>query len=180
MNTLNTSTGKVVSMFVLAGGVILGSLTGQALAGDEKFYTASYCKPHDGNQAAKFARYSGVIWNYDTKRSLKVDCPVTRDNTTNARGLKRWGVAGRNSKPGSHFSCSMESREFKTGRILAKARARLAYSSSTRARRADVRNGPKRSLSRGRSYYVLSCEIPPKNASNGSVSFLTSYYVEEP
>ena len=180
MKTLTTSTVKVISMMILAGGLFLGSMTDAAHAGDKKIYSAAYCKPQDGKQAGKFTRYSGYIWNYDTRRALVVECPVTRDNTSNRNGLKAWGFAARNSKSAHRLTCTMISKDYKTGKVLASKSTQITASSSRATRAVNVSSGPKKSLSKGMSYYVLNCSIPPVNTTTNQVSFLSSYYVDEP
>ena len=180
MNTFTTSTMKAVSMIVLAGGVFLGGMTDAAQAGDKKIYSAAYCKPQQGKQAGKYARYSGNIWNYDRRQALIVECPVIRDNTTNRNGLKAWGFAARNSKSAHRLTCTMISKDYKTGKVLASKRTQISASSKPATRPVNVSSGPKKSLSKGMSYYVLNCSIPPVNAKNNRASFLASYYVDEP
>ena len=177
MNTSSISRMKVVAIMVITGGLWFGGMTGMVLAKDLKMYPASFCKPQDGYQAGKFARYSGKIWNYDKVKTLKVECPVTRDNTTNTNGLVGWGMVGKNYHRWGSLTCAMVSKDYKTGNILAKETARLLFSGNQQPRKVYILSGPKKSLSNGMSYYVLSCEIPPWN---GHASYLAAYAADEP
>ena len=182
--------GKMFSMFVLAGGVMLGSMIGQAQAGDKKIYNAALCQPRQANDTTLFSYVNGSIINDDPKRFLHIECPVTRDEMK--KGIKKWSVIGSNMSKGD-IRCTMYSRRYPEGSVIdrqtlpmKKNRLGRINQISNWQKRLKVltelkktRFGPRvRRVASGKTYFTLSCSLPPKNGSNG-IATIFSYEVIE-
>ena len=182
MSTFTIHTIKMFSMLVIAGSAMLGGMVTQAQAGDKKIYNAALCTPRVGSSlAGTIVKYkNGAIYNFSTKRSVNVYCPVTRDNTSNKNGLKAWGFVGGNV-PGSQdrLECQMMSLfHAHAGLIGTQKEKWVALPIDGGARTvANIRKEPSESR-KHESFYSMECVIP-KGKVGKAAPFLASYYVDE-
>ena len=183
--------GKMFSMFVLAGGVMLAGMIGQAQAGDKKIYNAALCQPRQGSDDKTLYSYvNGSIINNDPRQPFHIECPVTRDEMK--KGIKKWSVIGSNMSKGD-IRCTMYSRRYPEGSVI--DRQTLPMKKNRLGRINQVSNWQKRlkvltelkkarfgqrvrRVASGKTYFTLSCSLPPKNGSNG-IATIFSYEVIE-
>lgn len=179
MKTFTKHTMNILSMLVLAGGVLFGGMTGNVQAGDKKVYSATMCRPVWGNaiKDLPFRYDTGRIRNHSLTASLKIECPVVRDNHDNVNGLKAFGFVGQNLNKDGRFKCVMSSRDFETGKHLDSAGWYIPYNKSLPVSQRFNKK-PRKSQRSGKSFYRLQCDIPKRLPGRHS-SYLSSYWVEE-
>lgn len=137
-------------------------------AEDAKVYPGTACRALYGNDNQYINFMSGKIMNDSYSRSVRVVCPVVRDNIKNNYGTKSAVVKGylRNDAT-SHtndFRCWLHSRnEFGTsaaygfGRVTSRGHHRLSINTS---------------LLYTTGYYNVECQLPPR-------STISQYHITE-
>lgn len=88
------------------------SFTPMAFAGDSKIYPGAACQPERGARAADLNSLSGFIENKAFTGSMRVTCPIVRDNTTNSNGIAQVTVRIQNLRGESTIGSRCELRSF--------------------------------------------------------------------
>jgi hypothetical protein len=159
-----------MKIIVLVFGLLCFVATiGSAVAGDNKAYPGSACKPNlfasSSSERLEILQNvtvtTGVIFNHSFDTSYPVVCPLVRDNTVNTDGLSgdAWLFASTFDFNGESLECRFIVTTPETGEIAFR-------SDPVQANFGDDRIELPMNQSIPLGGYLISCSLPPRSRIN--------------
>jgi hypothetical protein len=102
-----------IKLFAASSISILAMSTAPAaFAGDSKIYPGAACQPERGARVSDLNASGSFIENQNRSSSMRVICPIVRDNTTNSNGIAQVTVRIQTLRGESSVGSRCELRSF--------------------------------------------------------------------